>query len=71
VHTLANLGDTHGRYLLACTPAGFERRFEPGPAAGAVPETIVVGGTIAEHGPGPARPLPPVPRGINVLRIYT
>ena len=67
VHTLANLGDGQARYLLLCTPAGFERRFDPDPAAGTVPETIVVGGTIGEHGRGAARPLPPVPRGINVL----
>ena len=67
VHTLANLGDTRGRYVLLCAPAGFERRFEPAAAAGTVPETIVVGGTIAERRAGAARLLPPVPRGINVL----
>jgi mannose-6-phosphate isomerase-like protein (cupin superfamily) len=26
-HTLANLGDGRARYLLVCTPAGFERYF--------------------------------------------
>jgi mannose-6-phosphate isomerase-like protein (cupin superfamily) len=26
-HTLANLGEAPARYLLACTPAGFERYF--------------------------------------------
>src|SRR3954452_2596445 len=29
VHTLANLSDGPARYLLICTPGGFERRFEP------------------------------------------
>src|SRR3954471_3848773 len=31
-HTLANLADAPARYLLVCTPAGFERRFEDGAA---------------------------------------
>ena len=64
VHTLANHSATRSRYLLLCTPAGFERRFDPGAAPGTIPETIVVGDTIDA---GPARRLPPVPRGINVL----
>jgi quercetin dioxygenase-like cupin family protein len=64
IHTLANRGDARARYLLLCTPAGFERRFDPGAAAGTIPETIVVGDTI---GAGAARRLPPVPRGIDVL----
>jgi quercetin dioxygenase-like cupin family protein len=67
VHTLANLGAAAGRYLLLCAPGGFERRFEPAPAAGSVPETIVVGATIAESGARQVRRLAPVPRGINVL----
>lgn len=65
VHTLANLDAAPARYLLLCTPAGFERRFEP--AAGAIPETVVVGDPIAMSGPEAPRVLPPVPRGINVL----
>jgi hypothetical protein len=28
VHTLANVSDAPARYLLACTPAGFERYFD-------------------------------------------
>lgn len=67
VHTLANLHATQARYLLLCTPAGFERRFDPAAAAGTIPETAVVGDTIANSGPEPPRRLPPVPRGINVL----
>jgi mannose-6-phosphate isomerase-like protein (cupin superfamily) len=56
-HTLANLGSTPARYLLTCTPAGFERYFDrlqaeltgraaPPQAAGPIPETIVVGPQI-------------------------
>ena len=56
-HTLANFGSAPARYLLTCTPAGFERYFdrlqaeltgsEPPPeAAGSFPETIVVGPQI-------------------------
>jgi mannose-6-phosphate isomerase-like protein (cupin superfamily) len=52
-HTLANLGSTPARYLLTCTPAGFERYFDrlqaeltgraaPPEAAGPIPETLVV-----------------------------
>ncbi len=66
VHALANRSDAPARYLLLCTPAGFERRFEAEPAT-PPPETIVVGGTIAERGVVAPRRLPPVPRGINVL----
>jgi quercetin dioxygenase-like cupin family protein len=66
VHTLANLSDARSRYLLLCTPAGFEGRFETAPA-GPVPETIFVGGTIAERDHRTTRPLPPVARGMNVL----
>jgi quercetin dioxygenase-like cupin family protein len=28
-HTLTNLSDRAARYLLICTPGGFERRFDP------------------------------------------
>ena len=56
-HTLANFGSAPARYLLTCTPAGFERYFdrlqaeltgsEPPPeAAGSFPETTVVGPQI-------------------------
>jgi quercetin dioxygenase-like cupin family protein len=54
LHTLANLSDGPARYLLVCTPGGFERRFDPdrdGPIAEGRPEleTHVVGPTIREH----------------------
>jgi quercetin dioxygenase-like cupin family protein len=56
-HTLANLGSAPARYVLTCTPAGFERYFDrlqaeisgveqPPEAASPVPETIVVGPQI-------------------------
>jgi quercetin dioxygenase-like cupin family protein len=59
-HTLANSGDTPARYLLVCTPAGFERYFdrlaaeqagvEPPPeAAGPIPEVTVVGPRIGDR----------------------
>lgn len=59
-HTLANLADAEARYLLVCTPAGFERRFdlmaaehagvEPPPeASNPIPETIFVGPRIGER----------------------
>jgi mannose-6-phosphate isomerase-like protein (cupin superfamily) len=47
IHTLANLGDEPIRYLLVCTPGGFERRFDPQDDRPA-PETIFVGGLIRE-----------------------
>ena len=47
-HTLANLGDRPARYLLVCTPAGFERRFDPEPRK-PYPETIFVGPRIGEE----------------------
>jgi quercetin dioxygenase-like cupin family protein len=47
IHTLANLGDAPARYLLVCTPGGFERRFEPHEER-TWPETIVVGPVIRE-----------------------
>jgi quercetin dioxygenase-like cupin family protein len=56
-HTLANLADAPARYLLVCTPGGFERMFarleagragvEPSPEAlRPFPETVVVGPTL-------------------------
>jgi quercetin dioxygenase-like cupin family protein len=78
-HTIANLSDGPARYLVLCTPAGFERYFdrmaaelagvEPPPeASGEIPETTVVGPTLGERA-DLARPraLPVVPAGINVL----
>ena len=68
-HTLANLGDREARYLLVCTPAGFERYFdrvaaekagvEPPPGAlEPTPEVTRVGPTIGERSDlGPASPL--------------
>jgi quercetin dioxygenase-like cupin family protein len=54
IHTLANLSDGPARYLLVCTPGGFERRFDPDrvePVATGRPdlETHMVGPTIREH----------------------
>jgi mannose-6-phosphate isomerase-like protein (cupin superfamily) len=59
-HTLANLGDAPARYLLTCTPGGFERMFarlearaagvEPSPEAQRpYPETTMVGPTLFER----------------------
>jgi mannose-6-phosphate isomerase-like protein (cupin superfamily) len=59
-HTLANCADVPARYLLTCTPAGFERMFKrlaarvagTEPDAEALepfPETVVVGPTLFEH----------------------
>lgn len=59
-HTLANLSGAEARYVLVCTPAGFERRFdlmaaeqagvEPPPEASKpAPETTFVGGRIGER----------------------
>ena len=56
-HTLANLGDAPARYLLVCTPAGFERYFDkiaarmagvdpPPSALGPIPEVVTVGPQI-------------------------
>jgi len=50
-HTLANLSGSPARYLLVCTPGGFEQRF--GPEAESAPsgpntDVIVVGPRIAE-----------------------
>ena len=46
IHTLANHSDAPARYLLLCTPGGFERRFDAAPD-GPIPETTVVGGPLA------------------------
>jgi hypothetical protein len=55
-HTLANLASSSARYLLVCTPGGFEQRF--GPEADSTPsgpntDVIVIGPRIpdmdAEH----------------------
>ena len=58
VHTFANLSDAPARYLLLCTPAGFERYFDriaarqagtepPSEALKPYPETTVVGPPLA------------------------
>jgi quercetin dioxygenase-like cupin family protein len=62
-HTLANLSDEEARYLLVCTPGGFERYFariaaeragvEPPPwALGPIPDVTRVGPRIGDgtHG---------------------
>ena len=59
VHTLANLSDASARYLLVCTPGGFERMFarlaarlageEPdADALRPYPESVMVGPTLFE-----------------------
>jgi hypothetical protein len=59
-HTLANHGDAPARYVLVCTPAGFERHWAGVAAEGAgveppqwalqpIPEIKVVGPQIAAH----------------------
>jgi quercetin dioxygenase-like cupin family protein len=61
-HTFANLIGSEARYLLVCTPAGFERFFDrlaaeqagvepPASALKPYPETIVVGPHIGEREP--------------------
>ena len=47
-HTLANLSGAEARYVLVCTPGGFERRFDPEPSEPS-PETIVVGPRIGDR----------------------
>ncbi|WP_320670669.1 cupin domain-containing protein [Patulibacter defluvii] len=58
VHTLANLSDRPARYLIVCTPGGFERYFArlaagiegrepPAWATDEYPQTIVVGPPLA------------------------
>ena len=59
-HTLANLSDAPARYLLVCTPGGFERYFAklaaeaagvapPAEVAKGYPETTVVGPPIGDR----------------------
>jgi mannose-6-phosphate isomerase-like protein (cupin superfamily) len=50
-HTLANLSDGAARYLLVCTPGGFEQKFGPDAAStppGPNTDVIVVGPKIPE-----------------------
>ena len=53
-HTLANLGDAPARYLLLCTPAGFERYFArlAAEAAGEDPPRVGAGADAAGHAIG-------------------
>lgn len=70
-HTLANHSDAPARYLLVCTPGGFERYFDrmtddpPPTAAKPFPETIVVGPQIPPEAQGAPLPIPEA--RINVL----
>jgi quercetin dioxygenase-like cupin family protein len=61
-HTLANLSDASARYVLVCTPAGFERHFArlaaeaagidpPAWALQPIPEVVRVGPRIGERDP--------------------
>ena len=50
-HTLANLADRPARYLLVCTPGGFEQKFGPdadSTPSGPATDVIVVGPRIPE-----------------------
>jgi hypothetical protein len=48
-HTLANRSGADARYVLVCTPAGFERHFEPPAwALQPIPEVTRVGPRIGE-----------------------
>jgi quercetin dioxygenase-like cupin family protein len=78
-HTLANLGDAPARYLLLCTPAGFEGYFArlaaeaagedpPSWALAPTPPVTTVGGQIGERGDtGAATPIAPAGGRVNVL----
>jgi quercetin dioxygenase-like cupin family protein len=78
-HTLANLGDAPARYLLLCTPAGFERYFARLAAEGAGEEppswaleptqpVTTVGGQIGERDDlSSATPIAPAGGGIKVV----
>ena len=78
-HTLANLGDAPARYLLLCTPAGFEGYFArlaaqatgqepPSWALAPTPPVTTVGGQIGERGDiATARPIAPADGRVNVL----
>jgi quercetin dioxygenase-like cupin family protein len=48
VHTVANRADAQARYVLVCTPGGFERYFD---GSGPYPETTVVGPPLGGSGP--------------------
>src|SRR3954454_24478857 len=48
-HTPANRSGAPVRYLLVCTPGGFERRFDP-ERRGPYPKSVVVGPPIGETG---------------------
>ena len=78
-HTLTNLSEAPARYLLLCTPAGFERHFArveaelagvdpPAWALGDVPEVVRVGPRIGERDDLTIAPAKELKRGrINVL----
>ena len=78
-HTLANLSDAPARYVLLCTPAGFEGYFarlaaqaageDPPPwALAPTPPVTTVGGQIAERDDvAAATPIAPATGGVNVL----
>ena len=65
-HTLANRSAAAARYLLICTPAGFERRFEAEPA-GPAPETIMIGDPIGTARPADAALPGPAPGPLRIL----
>ena len=78
-HTLANLGDVPARYLLLCTPAGFEGYFArlaadaagedpPSWARAPTPPVTTVGGQIGERDDiATATPIEPANGRVNVL----
>lgn len=78
-HTLANLGDVPARYLLLCTPAGFEGYFArlaadaagedpPSWALAPTPPVTTVGGQIGERDDiATATPIEPANGRVNVL----
>jgi quercetin dioxygenase-like cupin family protein len=79
VHTFANLGDAPARYLLLCTPAGFEGYFArlaaqaaaaepPSWALEPTPPVATVGGQIGERDDVlTARPIAPAGGRLSVL----
>jgi quercetin dioxygenase-like cupin family protein len=78
-HTLANLGDAPARYVLLCTPAGFEGYFgrlaaeaageePPAWALAPTPPVTTVGGQIGERDDtASATPIAPAGGRVNVL----
>ena len=78
-HTLANLGDAPARYVLLCTPAGFEGYFgrlaaeaagedPPAWALAPTPPVTTVGGQIGERGDvAAATPIAPAGDHFNVV----